>query len=493
MARAQSGWKTSTKANCHVSNGNSIRQGICDVSRIINGQTGSEVHTNSYIALVIPRETNTQADDGGVMHLAINNVFRTIDEITSSGVHTNLLSRFTNPRDISTQADDYISNRAAALLDTNDAYRTANAKTDIESDSQSSATPQLYLHHLMSSFKEEKGLDVEEIGTEGKSSIAVIFRYIDWIDILLMSFGTVGAIGDGMSTNWLLVFASRLMNSLGYGSTKQNHGNFMGEVEKCSLYFVYLGLAVIVMAFMEGCCWSRTSERQVLWIRYKYLEAILRQEVGFFDSQEATTSEIINSISKDTSLIQEVLSEKVPIFVMHTSVLMSGLAFSVYFSWRLSLVALPLLILLIIPGMIYGKYLMYLSKKSYAEYGKANTIVEQVLSSIKTVYSFTAERTIVGKYSAILDTTVKLGIKQGIAKGLAVGSTGLSFAIWAFIAWYGSRLVMYKGESGGRIYAAGISFILSGLSLGMALPDIKYFTEASVAATRIFKRIDRIP
>jgi ATP-binding cassette, subfamily B (MDR/TAP), member 1 len=61
----------------------------------------------------------------------------------------------------------------------------------------------------------------------------------------------------------------------------------------------------------EGYCWSRTSERQVLRIRYLYLQAILRQEVGFFDSREATTSEIINSISKDASLIQEVLSEKV--------------------------------------------------------------------------------------------------------------------------------------------------------------------------------------
>ncbi|KAH0970555.1 hypothetical protein GBA52_022711 [Prunus armeniaca] len=84
-------------------------------------------------------------------------------------------------------------------------------------------------------------------------------------------------------------------------------------------------------------------------------------------------------------------------------------------------------------------------------------------------------------------------MKQGIAKGLAVGSTGLSFAIWGFLAWYGSHLVMYKGESGGRIYAAGISFVLSGLSLGMALPDLRYFTEAAVAATRIFDRIDRRP
>ncbi|XP_041007251.1 putative ABC transporter B family member 8 [Juglans microcarpa x Juglans regia] len=343
------------------------------------------------------------------------------------------------------------------------------------------------------SSPEKNELEKGVMRRKEKVSVAVLFRYADWVDILLMFSGTIGAIGDGMSTNCLLVFASRIMNSLGYGKTQQNRGKFMDEVEMCSLYFVYLGLAVMVVAFMEGYCWSKTSERQVLKIRYKYLEAVLRQEVGFFDSQEATTSEIINSISKDTSLIQEVLSEKVPIFLMHSSVFLSGLGFATYFSWRLSLVAFPTLLLLIIPGLIYGKYLLYLSKKSYKEYSKANTIIEQALSSIKTVYSFTAERIIVEKYSSTLDKTTRLGIKQGIAKGLAIGSTGLSFSIWAFLAWYGSHLVMYKGESGGRIYAAGISFILSGLSLGMALPDLKYFTEASVAATRIFDRINRVP
>ncbi|CAB4288377.1 unnamed protein product [Prunus armeniaca] len=343
----------------------------------------------------------------------------------------------------------------------------------------------------------ERGSDERSShGSKGRNSVMKIFRYADWVDVVLMVLGTVGAVGDGMSTNCLLVFVSRLMNNLGYGQSQQNnnHGiNWMHEVEKCSLDFVYLGLAVMLVAFLEGYCWSKTSERQVLKIRYKYLEAVLRQEVGFFDSQEATTSEVINTISKDTSLIQEVLSEKVPTFVMHSSVFVSGLAFSTYLSWRLALVAFPTLLLLIIPGMIYGKYLMYLSKKSYKEYGKANSIVEQALSSIKTVYAFTAERRIVERYSAILERTSRLGMKQGIAKGLAVGSTGLSFAIWGFLAWYGSHLVMYKGESGGRIYAAGISFVLSGLSLGMALPDLRYFTEAAVAATRIFDRIDRRP
>ncbi|KAF7813877.1 putative ABC transporter B family member 8 [Senna tora] len=178
---------------------------------------------------------------------------------------------------------------------------------------------------------------------------------------------------------------------------------------------------------------------------------------------------------------------------MHSSSFISGIAFSTYFSWRLALVSYPTLLLLIIPGMLYGKYLTYLSNKSRKEYGKANAIVEQALSSIKTVYSFTAERRIMERYSRILERTSRLGMKQGIAKGVAVGSTGLSFAIWAFLAWYGSRLVMYKGESGGRIYAASICFIMSGLSLGVALPELKYFTESSIAASRIFHMIDRIP
>lgn len=148
---------------------------------------------------------------------------------------------------------------------------------------------------------------------------------------------------------------------------------------------------------------------------------------------------------------------------MHTSVFITGLVFAAYFSWRLTLVALPSLLLLLIPGLIYGKYLVYLSNKSYNEYAKANSIVEQALSSIKTILSFTAETQIIKSYSEILERHKKLGLKQGLAKGLAVGSTGISFTIWAFLAWYGSRLVMHKQETGGRIYAAGISFILSGL------------------------------
>lgn len=86
----------------------------------------------------------------------------------------------------------------------------------------------------------EKG-ELAKRGMERKESksIVVIFRYADWVDLVLMFLGTVGAIGDGMSTNCLLVFVSRLMNSLGYGNTQKNHGNFMDEVEKVGIQHTF--------------------------------------------------------------------------------------------------------------------------------------------------------------------------------------------------------------------------------------------------------------
>lgn len=70
-----------------------------------------------------------------------------------------------------------------------------------------------------------------------EKAVAIIFRYADWVDVLLMVLGTVGAVGDGMSTNVLLLYASRIMNSLGFSGS-----SFMAEVEKVSTgwYLIYI-------------------------------------------------------------------------------------------------------------------------------------------------------------------------------------------------------------------------------------------------------------
>lgn len=53
-----------------------------------------------------------------------------------------------------------------------------------------------------------------------------------------------------------------------------------------------------------------TGERQSARIRGLYLKTILRQDIGFFDT-ETNTGEVIGRMSGDTILIQKSMGEKV--------------------------------------------------------------------------------------------------------------------------------------------------------------------------------------
>lgn len=60
----------------------------------------------------------------------------------------------------------------------------------------------------------------------------------------------------------------------------------------------------------EMACWVVTGERQAVRIRSLYLKTMLRQDVGFFDT-ETHTGEIIERMSGDIVLIQNAMGEKV--------------------------------------------------------------------------------------------------------------------------------------------------------------------------------------
>eukprot|EP01018_Ginkgo_biloba_P022721 Gb_08703 [translate_table: standard] len=323
-------------------------------------------------------------------------------------------------------------------------------------------------------------------------SVWKLLKYADSTDLWLMMFGTLGLIGDGLSTPMMMIVLSGLMNTLGNGPSSKPNG-FVHSINKGSVNLLYIAVGVWVAAFLEAFCWTRTGERQASRISRKYLRAVLRQDVGFFDNKGASTSEVVTSVSNDTLVIQDVLSEKVPNFVMNASTFFGSYFAAVYLSWRLAVVAFPFVILLVIPGIMYGRLLIGLARKIQAEYNKAGNVAEQALSSIRTVFSFVGEQRTITKFSAALDKSVKLGLKQALAKGMAIGSSGISFVIWALLAWYGSSLVIYHGVKGGKLFSTGLSMILGGRALGTALPNISYFSEACSASYRIFEMIDRVP
>lgn len=117
---------------------------------------------------------------------------------------------------------------------------------------------------------------------------------------------------------------------------------------------------------------------------------------------------------------------------------------------------------MIIPAWLCWRSLLVLAGKIRSKYNTAGTIAEQALSSVTTIYAFVGEKKIVAEFIAALNRSIKLGLRQGLIKGMAIGSSSFAYATWAFMAYYGSRLVMYHGAQGGTIYAASMAIVSGG-------------------------------
>ncbi|KAG8383258.1 hypothetical protein BUALT_Bualt05G0165700 [Buddleja alternifolia] len=359
----------------------------------------------------------------------------------------------------------------------------------------------------------------------------LIFRFADSFDKLLMFLGTVGSIGEGLAGPLTMFVLSGAIDAFGTANKSiakevvNKYGlrllyiafgvgfacfidKFRAEVpgtairsinyillKKLENLMAFMVILLIHHAFAEGVCWTRTAERQTSRTRMEYLKSVLRQEVGFFDNQDAlsTTFQIVSSISADAHTIQDVIAAKIPNALAQFCALIFGLVIAFILSWRLALASLPFALGFIAPGVGFGKLMTNTGIKSKDAYDVAGSVVEQAISNIRTVYSYVGEQKTVDKFGHALQKSMNLGIKQGLMKGLMIGSMGMIFATWAFQSWVGGLLVTKNGESGGHVFISGICIILGGLSCMNALPNVPYITEASAAATRIFEMIDRIP
>ncbi|KAH9676238.1 ABC transporter B family member 15 [Citrus sinensis] len=299
-------------------------------------------------------------------------------------------------------------------------------------------------------------------------SFLSIFMHADRLDMFLMVLGFIGAMADGFSTPLLTLVMARLMNTVGNASNLTTD-EFTHKLYYDAVIILYVASLGWIAAFLEAYCWTRTGERQATRMRAIYLKAVLRQEVGYFDLCATSTAEIISSVSNDTLIIQDVISEK------------------------LVIVGLPCVVLLVVLGLTYGRTLMVVARKMREEYNKADTIVEQAISSVRTVYAFVGESKTINEFSSALQDSVKLGLKQGLGKGFASGINAITYAIWSFLAYYGGRLVMYHGAKGGFVFAAGTTIVVSGQALGAGLSNLKYISEATSAGEHIRDVIKRVP
>ncbi|KAJ0987478.1 hypothetical protein J5N97_005834 [Dioscorea zingiberensis] len=324
--------------------------------------------------------------------------------------------------------------------------------------------------------------DDDEIRAPPPVGLFSLFKYSTKWDMVLVLLGCIGALINGGSLPWYSFLFGDFVNKIAIDSVTDTD-KMMEDVKKL----------VHVAFHIEITCWRIVGERSSQRIRTEYLRAILRQDIGFFDT-EVSTGDVMHGISSDVAQIQEVMGEKMAHFVHHIFTFICGYIVGFIKAWKVALVVFTVIPVMMFCGIAYKAVYVGLTSKEEVSYRKAGNIAQQAISSIRTVFSFVMEDRLAEKYAEWLEESAPIGVKIGFAKGAGMGVIYLvTYSQWALAFWYGSLLVARGEISGGAAIACFFGVNVGGRGLALSLSYFAQFAQGTVAASRVFEIIDRLP
>ncbi|KAL0890136.1 hypothetical protein Bca101_014119 [Brassica carinata] len=338
--------------------------------------------------------------------------------------------------------------------------------------------------------EEERDETMKKNGGENqKVSFFKLFSFADKTDVALMAIGTISAVANGVTQPLMTLIFGQLINA--FGTTDPDH--MVKEVWKVAVQFIYLAVYSCVVAFLQVSCWMVTGERQSATIRGLYLKTILRQDIGFFDT-ETTTGEVIGRMSGDTILIQDAMGEKVGKFLQLAATFLGGFAIAFIKGPILAAVLLGCIPLIVIAGGAMSLIMSKMAGRGQVAYADAGNVVEQTVGAIRTVVAFTGEKQATEKYESKLEIAYKTMVTQGLISGLGLGTMlAVIFFSYSLAVWYGAKLIIGKGYNGGQVINVIFAVLTGGMSLGQTSPSVNAFAAGRAAAYKMFETIERSP
>uniref|UniRef100_A0A0V0J156 Uncharacterized protein n=1 Tax=Schistocephalus solidus TaxID=70667 RepID=A0A0V0J156_SCHSO len=314
-----------------------------------------------------------------------------------------------------------------------------------------------------------------------------LLKYASSFELFLCIVGIIMSclVGSTMPVSFL--FFSDIINEFIY-PTNSN----INAIETLVQRFAIIGLATFFVAFWQMFCLQLSAKLQAKRIRRLFYEAVLRQDVAWFDKLNVGTA--ITQLTEGVDKIETGIGEKLGLCIQFLLIFVSGLIIGFTKNWKLSLVACSVFPLVVVAVGSMGLIMRKFSVKERVAYSKANGIAGEVLSSIRTIFAFEGQIKEMVRYESELGTAEKLGVRRSILFNCVLGCTDASvYVLIAVTFWYGIVMINDGDAAAGDIILVVFAMIFGGSTLGQSFQQFDHFNAAKVAAAEIYETIDRIP
>ena len=199
------------------------------------------------------------------------------------------------------------------------------------------------------------------------------------------------------------------------------------------------------------------GERVVADIRKAVFDNVLSLTPAFFEVTR--TGEVLSRLTADTTLIQTVVGSSASVAARNVVNLTGGLVLMFVTSPRLALLVVGAVVLVLIPMLVFGRWVRTLSRKSQDSIAETSARGGEILNAVSTVQAFTQEKYERHEFGATVERAFVIARRRTLARAILTAvAIFTASASLATIALVGLHDIVIGQISGGVL----VKFIIYG-------------------------------
>lgn len=228
-----------------------------------------------------------------------------------------------------------------------------------------------------------------------------------------------------------------------YADGQLSSSQYESETNKYILLFIYLFVAKFVLTYGATTCIIISGMRTTRAIRQSFLNHLLRLEIWHFDT--ASNDAAATQVTTNGNRINQGIAEKLGLVVQSLSMFFSAFIVALAVQWKLALITMTIIPVIFTAVSIYVALDARIEARIVRIYSQGSVLVQEAISSIKTIHAFWAQTKMLKKYEIFLQRAHEEGSKKSSIYG------GM-YSVEYFCIYSATALAFWQGH---RMYQSG--------------------------------------
>ncbi|MFQ5596691.1 MAG: ABC transporter ATP-binding protein [Nitrospiria bacterium] len=249
--------------------------------------------------------------------------------------------------------------------------------------------------------------------------------------------------------------------------------------------FLVQGLFSFAHNYLSGS----VGQRVLTDLRIELFSHLQTLSLPFFSSRR--TGELLSRLTNDLGVVQGLATEMPVNLLRQGLILMGGIVIILYMNWRLTLLAFFLIPIVILAARMMGKRLRGLSTEVQDQLASTTTLMEEMISGIRTMKSFCREGYERERFTIQTHKTLSVMLKRlRISTAFGPLMVFLGFSTACALMWYGAREVLLGKITPGEVIAFVMYAVIVTGPVGSFARLYSQLQEGLGASRRVFELLD---